>query len=148
MFRLMSTLFTNFDVILPSTSRFPKWSFSFWFLKQIPFEFFFRSQSPCSDHPNKIQWAVHIMKLLIMQFSPFSCHFIPFNPSPLPQYPILKHPLPMFYHQNKKMKDLGEIWYLPKKTLGNLFPKCGTAVSIALQYNSSCLLVPVQQTAH
>jgi hypothetical protein len=53
------------------------------------------------------------MKLLIMQFSPFSCNFIPFNPSHLSQTPIHKHPLLMFLCQNKRFKDLGEIWYLP-----------------------------------
>jgi hypothetical protein len=111
----MSTLFTNFNVILPSTFRFPKWAFFFRFLNQIPFEFFFPSQSPCSDHPNKIPVAVHTMKLLIMKFSPFSCHFIPFNPSHLPQSHILKHPRSMFLRQKKKPENFGEICYLPHK---------------------------------
>jgi hypothetical protein len=31
------------------------------------------------------------MKLIIILFSPFSCHFIPFNPSHLPQSHIRKH---------------------------------------------------------
>jgi len=119
-FKLISTLFINFNAILPSTSRFSKWSFCFRFLNQILFEFFFPSQSPCSDHPHKIQWAVHIMKLLIMQFSPFSCHLIFFNPSHLPQCPILKHPRPMFQRQCKKLKDFNEIKYLLHK-LRNLY---------------------------
>jgi hypothetical protein len=35
------------------------------------------------------------MKLLIMQFSPSSCRFIPLQ-SKYPQHPVLKHPQPMF----------------------------------------------------
>jgi hypothetical protein len=32
------------------------------------------------------------MKLLIMQFSPTSCHFIPLRSKYCPQHPVLKHP--------------------------------------------------------
>jgi len=31
------------------------------------------------------------MKLLIMQFSPVSCYFLPLGPKDLLQYPILEH---------------------------------------------------------
>jgi hypothetical protein len=33
------------------------------------------------------------MKLLIMQFSPTSCHFIPLWYKYSPQHPVLKHPI-------------------------------------------------------
>jgi hypothetical protein len=41
------------------------------------------SHPPCFDHPNITGWRVQTMQLLIMQFSPTSCYFIPrrfFNP--------------------------------------------------------------------
>jgi hypothetical protein len=37
----------------------------------------FPSHPPSYDHPNYILRRVRVMKLLIMQFSPASCHFIP-----------------------------------------------------------------------
>jgi hypothetical protein len=36
------------------------------------------------------------MKLLIMQFSPTSCHFISLQSKYSPQYPVLRHPQSMF----------------------------------------------------
>jgi hypothetical protein len=36
------------------------------------------------------------MKLLIMQFSPTSCHFIPLRSKYSPQHSVLKHPQSMF----------------------------------------------------
>ena len=44
---------------------------------------------------SSIWWAVRIITLLIMQFSPVSCHFLPLRPRYLPQYPIFEHPQPM-----------------------------------------------------
>jgi hypothetical protein len=38
------------------------------------------------DNSNYNWRSVQVMKLLIMQFSPTSCHFIP------SQHPVLKHP--------------------------------------------------------
>jgi hypothetical protein len=37
------------------------------------------------------------MKLLIMLFSPFSCHFLPLRSKYSPQHRILKHPQSMFF---------------------------------------------------
>ena len=54
------------------------------------------SHSASFYHPNNICWAVQIIKLLIMQFSPLPRHLIPLRPKHLPQHPILKHPVPMF----------------------------------------------------
>jgi hypothetical protein len=39
------------------------------------------------------------MKLLVLQFSPTSCHFIPLWPKYSPHYPVLKYPQSMFLHQ-------------------------------------------------
>jgi hypothetical protein len=35
------------------------------------------SHSSRFDHPNSVWWAVQIIKLLIMQFSPLPCHLVP-----------------------------------------------------------------------
>ena len=51
---------------------------------------------PFFGDPNNICWAVQIIKLLIMQFSPLPCHLVPLRSKCLPQHPILKHPPPMF----------------------------------------------------
>jgi hypothetical protein len=39
-----------------------------------------------------IRWGVKIMKLLIMQFSLSSCHFILLKSKYSPQHHVLKHP--------------------------------------------------------
>jgi hypothetical protein len=44
------------------------------------------------DHSNYTRRRVQVMKLLIMQFSPTSCHFIPLRSKYSPQHPVLKHP--------------------------------------------------------
>jgi hypothetical protein len=46
------------------------------------------------DHSNYF-WR-RVMKLLIMQFSPTSCHFISLRSKYSPQHPVLKHPQSMF----------------------------------------------------
>ena len=43
------------------------------------------SHSARFDHPNHIWWAVQIIKLLIMQFTPLPCYFVPLRPKYLPQ---------------------------------------------------------------
>jgi hypothetical protein len=50
------------------------------------------SHPPWLDHSNYVWRRVQIMKLLIMQFSLASCHFISFWSKYSPQHPILKHP--------------------------------------------------------
>jgi len=37
--------------------------------------------SPRFDYPNNILWSVQVIKLLIMQFSPASCHFFLLGPN-------------------------------------------------------------------
>jgi hypothetical protein len=50
-------------------------------------------------HPHNIGWAVQIIKLLIMKFSPLPCYLVPLRPRSSPQHPILKHPQPTFLPQ-------------------------------------------------
>jgi len=38
------------------------------------------SHAPWYHYPNNIRWAVHIMKFLIMQSSPFPSYFVPLRP--------------------------------------------------------------------
>jgi hypothetical protein len=49
------------------------------------------------DHSNYTWRRVQITKLLVMPFSPFSCHFIPFRSKYPPQHPVLKNPQSMFF---------------------------------------------------
>jgi len=49
------------------------------------------SHPPWFDHPNNIWWSVQVMKLLIIQSSPASCHFFPPRFKYSPQLPIPKH---------------------------------------------------------
>jgi hypothetical protein len=44
---------------------------------------------PWCDHPCKVWWSVEVMKLLIMQSSPVSHHFIPLRSTFSPQRPVL-----------------------------------------------------------
>jgi hypothetical protein len=56
------------------------------------------SHSPACSHPNNVWWAAQIMKLLTVQFSPFSRHLLrPKYPS---QHPTLKHPQFMFFTES------------------------------------------------
>ena len=55
----------------PHTRYMPRPSHSFWF-----------------DYPNNIWWAVQIIKLLVMYFSPLPCYIVPLRPIYSPQHPI------------------------------------------------------------
>jgi hypothetical protein len=50
------------------------------------------SHSPSLDHSNYIWQRVQVMKLLIMQFSPPSCYFVPLRSKYPPQHPVLTPP--------------------------------------------------------
>ena len=50
-----------------------------------------------------IWWPVQIIKLLIMQFSPFSCYCLPRRTKYLPEHPILKQPSSVF---SSSVRDL------------------------------------------
>jgi hypothetical protein len=75
----------HFDPILPSTPRSFEWSFSFGLSHQNPVHVSPLSHachmprpphSPWFDLPNDIRWWVQIMKLPIVQLSPFFRYFI------------------------------------------------------------------------
>jgi hypothetical protein len=50
------------------------------------------SHPPWLDHTNYAWRRVKVMKLLIMKFSPSSCHYISLWPKYSPLHPVLKHP--------------------------------------------------------
>jgi hypothetical protein len=52
---------------------------------------------PSFDHPNNIWSSVQVMKLLVIQSSPASCHFLPFRYKHSPQHPVLKYPQYMLF---------------------------------------------------
>jgi len=93
------------NIILPSMPGSPQWSPSFRFPHQNPVHisplphtrYMPRpSHSSWFYHPHNIGWAVQIIQLFIMQFSPLTCHLVPLRPKYSPQHPILKHPQPAF----------------------------------------------------
>jgi hypothetical protein len=54
--------------------------------------------SPWFDHHNNnIRWSILVMKLLIMQSSPASLHFLRLGSKYYPQHPIPKHPKSIFF---------------------------------------------------
>ena len=76
------------------------WAFSFSFPTRNPLPhscYMPRLYNPsfCARF-NHIWWA-QIMKLLILQSSPVSCHTPPHRPKYLPQRPTLEHPQTMFF---------------------------------------------------
>ena len=54
---------------------------------------------PSFYHPKNICWGRHIIKLLIIYFSPFPFYLLPLRLKYSPQHPILKHPQPTFLLQ-------------------------------------------------
>jgi hypothetical protein len=54
------------------------------------------SHPPSLNYSNNTWLRVQIMKLFIMQFSPFSCHLISLRSEYPPKHPVLKHPKSMF----------------------------------------------------
>jgi hypothetical protein len=76
----------HFDTVDPPMSWSSQWSLSFWLSHQYPISipllphscYMSRPSHPSwLDHSNYTWRRVQVMKLLIMQFSPISCHFIP-----------------------------------------------------------------------
>jgi hypothetical protein len=75
-----------FNIIIPSTSMSSLMVSSLWYSQPTCAQF---STPPCALHAPptsssliddlNIWWRVQIMELLIMLFSPASCHFIPLN---------------------------------------------------------------------
>ena len=99
---------SRLNIILPSTLASSKWSLYIRSPKPRPCLHLVCPHTcymscPCDSSyfvlPNNIWWAVQIIKLLLMYFSPFPCYFVPLRPKCPPQHPILKHPQPVFLPQ-------------------------------------------------
>jgi hypothetical protein len=60
------------------------------------------SHPPRLDYSNHIWQRVQIMKLLLMQFSPSYCHFIPLWSKYPPQHNVLKHPQSLSLPQSQR----------------------------------------------
>jgi len=98
------------NTILPSTPRFllqislpkPYMHLSFlhtWYTRHL-------SHSSWFDASNNIWVGMNIMKFLIMQSSPIPYYLVPRRHKYLPQYPIFKHPQPMFLSVCKRFRFL------------------------------------------
>jgi len=94
------------NIIFPSTPCSSMWSLpskfydqSFVYVSHLSHTCYMPrpSHPPPYDHPNNIWWSVLVMKLLIMQSSPFPYHFFPFRPKYSPQHPVFKHYESMFF---------------------------------------------------
>jgi hypothetical protein len=87
---------------------------TFWLPHQYPIcisVFSHACYMPCPSHPtwldhsNYVWWGVQVMKLLIMQFSPLSCHFVPVRTKYSPQHPVsLAYPLILKWRQQVSLK--------------------------------------------
>jgi hypothetical protein len=87
--------------IIPSNSRSSEWTFYFRFsnLNIVYISHLFHacymphaSHPPWFHDPNNIWWRLWVVKLLTVQSSPASCHFLPLTPKYSPQHPVLKTP--------------------------------------------------------
>ena len=99
------------NIIHTSMPESTKWSLSLRFPHQnpvysspLPHTRYMPRQSHSSrfDHRNDIWWAIQIIKLHIMQFSPLPCYIVPLRPKYSPQHPVLKHPQATFLPQCKR----------------------------------------------
>ena len=79
---------THLNIILPSMPGSPKWSLSLMFLHQNPVYAYPLTPTRYMPrpsyysrfyHPNNIGWAVQIIKLLIVYFSPLPSYLVPFR---------------------------------------------------------------------
>jgi hypothetical protein len=82
----------HFNITHSCTSWSSQWSHSFWLSHQypicIPLSPF---HATCPAHLILFDLIILVMKLLITQFSPTSCHFISLRSKHSPQHPGLKH---------------------------------------------------------
>jgi len=122
--------------MLPSTSRYSKWSLPSRFSDKNYVKVFishlshscympYLSQIPSLITLIIFDGSVHVMKFLIMQSSPASHHFLPLRSEYSAQHPVLRHAQPMPYPY--------------KITLFSLyFIKCSTHRNLC-QMNGVCL---------
>jgi hypothetical protein len=84
----------HFNIVHPHTSWSSQWVS---FLPAFSPIFYMHSSSPTTSHPPWLDYSnytwrsVQIIKLLIMQFSPTSCHLISLRSKYSPQHHVLKH---------------------------------------------------------
>jgi len=112
------------NIIYPSMPVSSKWSLPFQFSNQntVYISHLFQAcYMPCSshpwvDHPNNIWWSVQVRKLLTMQSSPASSHFLLLRCKCSPQHPVLKHyicsSLSTADHISHPYKTMGKILIL------------------------------------
>jgi len=99
--------YNQFNITLPSTPTSFEWSVSLrlrMHFSSVPYVLHAPPTNPYRfDHPsNNIFWSVKVLKLLIMQSSPVSCHFLPLRSKFCPQCPVLKHPESMSLSQYER----------------------------------------------
>jgi hypothetical protein len=99
----------HFNIVHPPTPWSSQWSLSIWLSHQYPIcisRLSYSCYMPCPPHPpwldhSNYTWRrVQAMKLLIMQFSPTSCHLISLR-SRYSQHLVVKHPQSVYSHINK-----------------------------------------------
>jgi hypothetical protein len=66
------------------------------------------------DRSNYIWRSLHVMKLLVIEFSPISYYFIPLRPSCFPQHPFLKYLQTVFFPKCR-IPCFTSIWKLQSK---------------------------------
>jgi len=94
--------------LIPNTLRSSEWSLPFRFnyknascFSQLSHACYMprRSHHPQFDHPNTIWWSIQVTKLLMVNFSPASRHFLLLWSKYLLQHPVLKQTRCMSFHQ-------------------------------------------------
>jgi len=127
----------HLNIILPSMPGSPKWSLSLRFphlnpvyASHLPNTCYMPHPSHSSRfyHPHNIWWAVQIIKLLIMYFSPLPCHLVSLRPNKriFFQYSMLQGCSIGLQHWNWKQK--------PLQRFDAIIPIC----AVQYQYRHSC----------
>lgn len=102
---------TWFDIIVPPTSRFSKWSLSFRLSHQnsvraCPFPWTSRMLRPYHSswfsHSDNTLRATAIMKVSLLIAPQICCYLLLFSPKYFPQYSIFKRPQPTFFRQSDR----------------------------------------------
>jgi len=95
----------NFRLSLPFTPSSSRWPLSTRFPHQSSLRISLLPHMCHAPRPSQLsliwspkQQSAQIMQLLNTQLYPLSWHFVPLMPQYLPQHPILKHSLPIFFN--------------------------------------------------